>query len=204
MGFRRQDDPRDPVVDLVAQSSFPPHTGNCGTIVCRPPMTNQELASELEEVSQLVATGRLPVRAFNRRQVAEEDRKVALFVTQPVLAEPLRRLEDHPLLQGCLASFDFSATNFERRAAVFDEVFSRATELPVPAAKAALLACGDYSQRNSMGRFQFGAEKREVWRDLLRAGNKCSLTSCHHWSGASPDDGRFPVRPSSLIPSAGR
>jgi uncharacterized repeat protein (TIGR03803 family) len=39
---------------------------------------------------------------------------------------------------------------------------------------------------------------------LLRARFKCSLTSCCDWSGASPDDGRFPVRPSSLIPSARR
>lgn len=93
-----------------------------------------------------------PVRGFNRRQVAEEDRKVALLATQPWLADPLRRLEDHPLLQGCLASFDVSATNFERRAAVFDEVFSRATELPVPAATAALLACGDYSHSHETAR----------------------------------------------------
>jgi hypothetical protein len=28
----------------------------------------------------------------------------------------------------------------------------------------------------------------------------CSLTSCCDWSGESPDGGRFPVRPSSLIP----
>jgi hypothetical protein len=32
----------------------------------------------------------------------------------------------------------------------------------------------------------------------------CSLTSCCHWSGASPDDGEFPVHPSSLVPSAMR
>jgi hypothetical protein len=32
----------------------------------------------------------------------------------------------------------------------------------------------------------------------------CSLTSCCDLSGASPDDGRFPVRPSSLTPSTGR
>jgi hypothetical protein len=133
-------------------------------------MRQGELPTLLEEVSQLVASGSSPVRGFNRRQVAEEDRKVALLATQPVLADPLRRLEDHPLLQGCLASFDLSATNFERRAAVFDEVFSRTTELPVPATTAALLACGDYAQPNSMGRFQFGAEKRGVWRDLLTKG----------------------------------
>ncbi len=129
-----------------------------------------ELPTLLEEVSRLVATGSPPVRGFNRRQVAEEDRKIALVAALPVLAAPIRRLEDHTLLQGCLASFDFNATNFERRAALFDEVFPRATELPVAAAKAALLACGDYSQKNSMGRFQFGAENSGVWRDLLTKG----------------------------------
>ena len=32
----------------------------------------------------------------------------------------------------------------------------------------------------------------------------CSLTSCCDLSGESPDDGRFPVRPSSLTPSVSR
>ena len=37
------------------------------------------------------------------------------------------------------------------------------------------------------------------WRGMLdEAGFACSLTSCCNLSGASPDDGRFPVRPSSL------
>jgi hypothetical protein len=43
-----------------------------------------------------------------------------------------------------------------------------------------------------------------VARLTQRVRFKCSLTSCCNWSGASPDDGRFPVRPSSLIPSVGR
>ena len=30
----------------------------------------------------------------------------------------------------------------------------------------------------------------------------CSLTSCCDWLGESPNDGRFPVRPSSLTPNA--
>jgi len=30
----------------------------------------------------------------------------------------------------------------------------------------------------------------------------CSLTSCCDWLGESPNDGKFPVRPSSLIPDA--
>src|SRR5206468_334593 len=32
----------------------------------------------------------------------------------------------------------------------------------------------------------------------------CSLTSGCDWSGESPDDGKFPVRPSSLTPSVVR
>jgi hypothetical protein len=124
-----------------------------------------ELPTLLEEVSQWVTTGNLPVRGFNRRQVTEEGQKAALLAKRPALAEPLQRLEDHPLLQGCLASFDFDAADFGCRAAAFDEIFLRSSKLPVPGAKAALLACGDYSQRNRIGRFQFGAE--EVWRDLL-------------------------------------
>ena len=155
-----------------------------------------ELPTLLEEVSQFVATGSTPVRGFNRRQVAEEERKIALLAAQAVLAEPLRRLEDHPLLQGCLASFDFNASNFERRAAVFDEVFPRATELPVSAAKAALLACGDYSQQNSIGRFQFGAEKSGVWRDLLTKGAPQTKTALEVLLDAvgTPDHGSIDER----------
>jgi len=33
---------------------------------------------------------------------------------------------------------------------------------------------------------------------------RCSLTTCRDLSGESPDDGRFPVRPSSLTPSTAR
>ncbi len=159
-------------------------------------MRQGELPTLLEEVAQLVATGGSPVRGFNRRQVTEEDRKVALLATQPVLAEPLWRLEDHPLLQGCLTSFDLSATKFDRRAAVFDEVFPRETELPVPATTAALLACGDYSQPNSMGRFQLGAEKRGVWRDLLTKGAPQTITALETLldAVAIPDHGSIQER----------
>ncbi len=148
----------DPLISGIWSST--PRT-SCARGSCRH-CSRRSLSSWILEAS--------PVRGFNRRQVAEEDQKIAVLAAQRVLAEPLRRLEDHPLLQGCLASFDVNAPNFERRAAAFDEVFPRATELPVPAAKAALLACGDYSQRNSMERFQFGAEKPGVWRDLLTKG----------------------------------
>src|ERR1700687_3243295 len=37
-----------------------------------------------------------------------------------------------------------------------------------------------------------GGRRRRPTRDLAR-----SLTGCRNWSGVSPDDGRFPVRPSS-------
>jgi hypothetical protein len=51
-----------------------------------------------------------------------------------------------------------------------------------------------------------------VWQDTCAGPSdnhpsttlSCSLTSCRNWSGASPDDGRFPVHPSSLIPSEAR
>ena len=44
-----------------------------------------------------------------------------------------------------------------------------------------------------------GMWEEEAWPALL-----CSLTSCRDLSGESPDDGRFPVRPSSLIPNVAR
>lgn len=128
-----------------------------------------ELPTLLEEVSQLVTTGAAPARGFNRRQVTEEEQKRRFLVKHSALAPPLRRLEDHPLLQGCLVSFDLDAVEFARRAAVFDEIFPRGEPVG-PEVKAALLACGDYSQQKSAHRHQFGAERREVWRDLLTKG----------------------------------
>ncbi|WP_437554781.1 DUF262 domain-containing protein [Sorangium sp. So ce367] len=129
-----------------------------------------ELPTLLNEVSLLVTTGAAPARGFNRRQVTEEEQKRKFLAKHLALAPPLRRLEDHPLLQGCLVSFDLDAVEFARRAAVFDEIFPRDIELVGPEVNAALLACGDYSQQNSARRHQFGTERQEVWRDLLTKG----------------------------------
>jgi len=128
----------------------------------------QAMPDLLERTHQFVTGGLLEeVRGFNQRQLAEEMKKSELVMAKPALAEPLRRLEDHPLLRGCLAAFDLDAAHFEKRAAAFADIFQGDGGTPVAEAKAALLACGDYSQRNRTGKFQFASDSREVWRDLL-------------------------------------
>jgi hypothetical protein len=50
----------------------------------------------------------------------------------------------------------------------FLEVFAEDDSVPLLEVSAALLACGDYSQRKSSNRFQFGTWKRkDVWRQLF-------------------------------------
>jgi hypothetical protein len=127
-----------------------------------------ELPSLLRDTRAVIANGDVTSPgSFNTNQTAEEIRKVAFLVEHTALSEPLKRLEDHPLLRGCLAAFDLDADVFERRARLFAAIFSRQGGLPQRDAFPALLACGDYSQRNQNEKFQFGNESREVWRDLL-------------------------------------
>lgn len=155
----------------------------------------QAMPELLEHTYQFVVGGPIEeIRGFNQRQLAEEMKKSDLLAAQPALAEPLRRLEDHALLRGCLAAFDLDAPHFEQRAAAFAEIFRGDGGVPVAEAKAALLACGDYSQRNRTGKFQFASESREVWRDLLtRNGStdfpktRAALQTLLDAAGAGPD-----------------
>ena len=128
----------------------------------------------LNETADLVHNGDLAkVQTYNTRQIDEERRKAEFLARHPDhsgLQETLQRLEDHDFLRGCLAAFDLNvdADTFVRRAQLFHEVFPESETPPYRDIGAALLACGDYSQKTGEGHFQFGSpEQPSVWRELL-------------------------------------
>ena len=129
----------------------------------------EKLASLLRDTSDIVNSGSLStVDAYNGKQVEEERNKTVFLSAHPELEEVLFRLEDHELNRGSVAAFALDASTFERRAATFVEVFADNGSVPFLEVSAALLACGDYSQRKSSNRFQFGSwSRKDVWRQLF-------------------------------------
>lgn len=141
------------------------------------------------------------VTGFNRRQMAEENAKVALVAATPDVASALRQLEDHPLLQGCLASFDLEPSRLAERVRAFDELFL-ASGVPSEQVVAALLAKGNYARELFSGRFQFGVASRVVWRELLTGADvsaiKAPLQALLDELG-SPREGTLDERLSEII-----
>jgi hypothetical protein len=123
----------------------------------------------LDDTFNLVHRGQVDaVKRYNTRQVKEEQSKAAFLADHPGLQEVLQRLEDHWLLRGCLGAFDLDPANLPSRAIAFREAFNEADGEASPEAKAALLACGDYSKPKSSGRYhQFGCGRADAWRDLF-------------------------------------
>jgi hypothetical protein len=128
-----------------------------------------KLTSLLKDTSDIVESGSLAtVDAYNSKQVEEERNKTVFLSAHPELEDALFRLEDHTLNRGSVAAFALDASTFERRAATFLEVFPDDESVPLLEVSAALLACGDYSQRKSSNRFQFGSwRQKDVWRQLF-------------------------------------
>ena len=108
--------------------------------------------------------------AFSERQLTEEVEKLALKSGSAALAADLERLEDHPLLKGCLFAFDLQANpgDIQRRVDTFYELFPPSDMLRYgELLTGALLTKGDYS-RPLGDRFQFGSATQDRrWRDVL-------------------------------------
>jgi hypothetical protein len=129
----------------------------------------ENLKRLLEDTRELMVTGDLrKIEGYNQKQVLEELNKADFFSAYPELQESLFSLEDHILIRGCVAVFEFDASAFAQRVTAFHEAFSENDEVPLLEVSAALLACGDYSQQFSRGRFQFGSKSRgQIWRQLF-------------------------------------
>ena len=108
---------------------------------------------------------------FSERQLTEEVKKLALKSDRDALAENLERLEDHPLLKGCLFAFDLQVTpaDIQSRVDTFYELFPPEDLLCfAKILSGALLTKGDYSRPVGNNKFQLGSvEQDSRWRDVL-------------------------------------
>jgi len=135
-----------------------------------------KMNSLIADVKQIVVKGYLEeVREFNTAQVEEERQKAEFLAKHPDLESVLFKLEDNTLLRGCLASFDLDAGAFERRAGIFERLFSDSACWL--ALTGAMLAIGDYSRMQGNHRyFHFGSRVNEApWRMLLTEGRRSDI-----------------------------
>ena len=133
-------------------------------LVCGPDL--DEALHSLERVGKS--------QAFNQNRVADERSKLRLLERYPEVENELFRLEDHPLLRGCLFAFDLDvdAAVFARRAQVFHQVFLREHW---SALTGALLTFGDYWRHIGWGKFLFGTASgntAEPWQTLLTSSSR--------------------------------
>lgn len=137
----------------------------------------EKMPALLEDVERIVVQGTLDgVAAFNQAQVADERLKVELLAMNPEFERVLYRLEDHPLLRGCLAAFELDAAVFETRANAFLKAF--ADPSCYQSLTGALLATGDYSRRLNQRLSQFGSGSNDApWRELLAGAGRAQLAT---------------------------
>lgn len=137
----------------------------------------EKMPALIADVGQIIEQGTLDgVVAFNRAQVEDERLKAELLARAPALKRALFRLEDHPVLRGCLAAFELDAPVFDRRASAFHKVFSDPECFP--SLTGALLATGDYSRPLNHRASQFGSGSNLApWRELLTGAGRSHLAA---------------------------
>ncbi len=100
---------------------------------------------------------------FNKRQIEEEGFKRDFINKHSHLKDPICRLEDHHLLQGCLEIFNLNE-NITDYAIAFNAIFTKGCNYDL--ISTALFSLGDYSQiygwRNRMGN-----KYDSTWRELF-------------------------------------
>ncbi|MDU2063232.1 MAG: DUF262 domain-containing protein [Sporomusaceae bacterium] len=124
----------------------------------------ENLASLLCSVKALIKSGTLDNDSkFNKTQVQEEIQKELFLKQNTGLLDTVYKLEDHHLLQGCIAIFVLSPALTDY-AAQYHMIFSKECEYEL--ISRAMLTFGDYSQKMGWSRC-FGNRNNSVWRDLF-------------------------------------
>ena len=125
---------------------------------------NNQMKRLLEQTSHIMLTGELPTtdRGYNAIQREEELRKKKWLKSNLSHEEELFKLEDHRLLQGCIAIVGIdNVSNFD----AFSNLFCDGFEWLL--VHRALLTVDDYSQGLTNFRWQFGAKNESVWKSLF-------------------------------------
>jgi hypothetical protein len=100
---------------------------------------------------------------LSKRQLEEEKLKSFLVIEAPELKEIIYRLEDHHLLRGNIALFDFDIS-ITAYAAQFQKIFN--TGCDYFEISKAMLSLGDYTQ--SYGKLRrYGNKNNSTWREIF-------------------------------------
>ncbi len=124
----------------------------------------ENMNSLLNSVFEIVVSGSLSTDSkFNKTQQNEEIQKEEFIKQNPEMLDTINLLEDHHLLQGCTAIFNFNLQlhKFTRK---FYDIFT--TDCEYILISRALFTFGDYSQKVSWKRF-IGNSNQTTWRDLF-------------------------------------
>lgn len=120
----------------------------------------------LAETREVILRGIIPQEgAYNQKQKEEERAKQKWLDQNPQYIDELFHLEDHDLLQGCIAVVGLdNPDNFKKFRVLFNncerDLISRA-----------LLTFGDYSQKVGW-RWQIGARNDSSWVDMFHPSNQ--------------------------------
>ena len=129
----------------------------------------EKMTNLLTSVESIVMENTVsPTSEFNNRQIDEENNKEEFLQLHPELKESIFRLEDHHLLQGCLAIFDFD-DQFVNSSNAFIDLFN--PKFSYDTISRAMLTFGDYSQKYGWRR-RLGNHNDSVWRELFTPSNR--------------------------------
>ncbi len=124
----------------------------------------ENMRSLLNTVSEIILNDEIPVDSmFNKLQTNEEINKQEFIKQYSGLKEAIYKLEDHHLLQGCIAIFKLE-DDLKKYAPVFHKIFTNNCDYET--INRALLTFGDYFQK--YGKYdRLGNSTNSVWRELF-------------------------------------
>lgn len=127
------------------------------------------LPSLLKSVKTLISDGAVESESkFNTTQVQEENQKEQFLLQNPNMQFILFKLEDHHLLQGCIAILGLQP-GFDLVGQKFIEVFTPGCRYV--AISCALFTYGDYTQKVGWKRL-LASTKESTWRELFTPSNR--------------------------------
>jgi len=125
---------------------------------------NENMYSLLITVSEIILNNKIDENSrFNKTQAKEEEEKEIFLEENISFKGIIHKLEDHHLLQGCLAIFNLE-DNLTDYAITFHNLFT--SNCNYDTISTALLCFGDYSQKYDWRR-RFGNHNSSVWRELF-------------------------------------
>jgi len=128
------------------------------------------IQSLLTTVSEIIINDKIDSDSkFNTRQVEEEERKRQFVNKNSTFKETVCKIEDHHLLQGCLAIFKLD-DELDSYANIFSLIFK--PNCSYDELSTALLTFGDYTQDYRYNRRRLGNHNDSTWREFFSPSNR--------------------------------